>query len=122
MQNRLNKHSTRTDLASKIRTLRIAKGMTQQQFAEVLGVSRQAVMLWETGETKPSPRPYKEIEEAYEAMFFEIMGNGAAKGDMGKNYRECLRLVSGLSVSCLQSLDSSINNLLKAKTKGKIAI
>ena len=34
----------------RLKELRIEKGMTQQQLAEVLGVDRTAVMKWELGE------------------------------------------------------------------------
>lgn len=36
-------------LAEKIQTLRQEKGLSQEQLAERLGVSRQSVSKWETG-------------------------------------------------------------------------
>lgn len=41
------------DLGTKIKTLRIKQGFTQEQLAELVGVTRQAEAKWETGATAP---------------------------------------------------------------------
>lgn len=38
-----------------IRRLRRAAGLSQEELAERLGVSRQSVSLWEQGNTQPTP-------------------------------------------------------------------
>jgi transcriptional regulator with XRE-family HTH domain len=38
-----------TELASRIRTARLAQGLTQDQLARAVGVTRSAVAQWETG-------------------------------------------------------------------------
>ena len=40
-------------IASNIQETRIAAGMTQEQLAEAVGVSRQTVAKWESGDTSP---------------------------------------------------------------------
>ena len=40
-------------LSEKLQSLRRAAGLSQEQLAEQLGVTRQAVSKWETGEGKP---------------------------------------------------------------------
>lgn len=37
------------DFGNNLRLIRKEKGLTQEQFAEMLGVSRQAVSKWESG-------------------------------------------------------------------------
>lgn len=37
------------DIGKQIKTLRLAKGITQEELAQYLGVSFQAVSKWETG-------------------------------------------------------------------------
>ena len=39
-------------MGQRIRTLRQAKGLSQQELAEAVGVTKAAVMHWETGRTK----------------------------------------------------------------------
>lgn len=41
-----------TTMGHRIRTLRRAKGFSQQDLANQLGVTKAAVMHWETGRTK----------------------------------------------------------------------
>ncbi|MCL2434208.1 MAG: helix-turn-helix domain-containing protein, partial [Clostridia bacterium] len=40
-------------LGDRIQKLRKTKGWSQEQFAELLGVSRQAVSKWETDQASP---------------------------------------------------------------------
>lgn len=42
-----------TTFMNKLKLYRSQRGMTQEQVAEVIGVSRQAVAKWEKGETLP---------------------------------------------------------------------
>jgi transcriptional regulator with XRE-family HTH domain len=43
-------------------------GLTQLQFAKILGVSFQSVNRWERGKTKPLPIFLKQIEEVVKEM------------------------------------------------------
>ena len=43
------------DFVTKIKELRLAKGMTQTDVAMAVGVSLTAYRLWEIGAMKPSP-------------------------------------------------------------------
>jgi putative transcriptional regulator len=64
-----------------VRETRKCLGLTQVQFAQVLGVSFQSVNRWENGRTKPLPIVFKHIEEILRKM-----------GDRGKDLleRHCL--------------------------------
>lgn len=41
-------------MKDKIRELREAKGMTQKELADALGINQSAVARWETGENEPT--------------------------------------------------------------------
>ena len=41
---------------AQLRLARQARGLSQQQMADAVGVSRQAISLWESGEHDPSLR------------------------------------------------------------------
>lgn len=53
-------------LASNIRFLRKQENLSQEEFAERFGVSRQSVAKWESGESVPDLMKCREIAEYYD--------------------------------------------------------
>ena len=53
-------------ISSNIRYLRKSENLSQEEFAERFGVSRQSVAKWESGESSPDIRKCGEIAEHYE--------------------------------------------------------
>ncbi|MEH2238602.1 helix-turn-helix domain-containing protein [Nostoc sp.] len=51
-----------------IRDLRLAFGLTQEQFAAQLGVTYSTINRWENGRSKPSPLAMEKIEGMLEKM------------------------------------------------------
>jgi len=51
-----------------IRELRLALGLTQEQFAISLGVKYSTINRWENGHFKPSPMAIKLIEQKLDEM------------------------------------------------------
>ena len=49
--------STESENLSPLKTLRELLGMSQEQFAALIGVSTRTVSRWETGESRPSFTP-----------------------------------------------------------------
>lgn len=49
-------------LAKKIKNIRLSLRLTQEQFAQKIGVSFSTVNGWERGKRKPSPLALKQIE------------------------------------------------------------
>lgn len=43
------------NIAERIKVLRKAKGLSQEELADRIGVSRQAVSKWESGHNVPDP-------------------------------------------------------------------
>lgn len=56
-------------LEEKIMKLRKEKGLSQEEFGETIGVSRQAVSKWENGEAKPDISKVKTICEKYSLSY-----------------------------------------------------
>ncbi|MGR4072409.1 helix-turn-helix domain-containing protein [Streptococcus parasuis] len=54
-----------TQLAQQIRTLRTAKNMSQDELAEKLYISRQAVSKWENGEATPDIDKLVQLAEIF---------------------------------------------------------
>lgn len=53
-------------LTEKIQQLRKQKGMSQEQLAEKLGISRQSVSKWESGQSVPEPDKIVRISEIFD--------------------------------------------------------
>ena len=54
------------DTKDMIRRLRTEKGLSQDELAEKLFVTRQAVSRWENGETTPNPETLKQLSRLFD--------------------------------------------------------
>ncbi len=52
-------------LNERIRTLRLAKGLTLQAVADVFGISRASISSWESGTNQPDPRKLEKLAELF---------------------------------------------------------
>lgn len=59
--------------SSRLKKLREEKGLSQEEVAKIVGVSREAVTFWETGRTKPI-RKLKELSALYNVSADYILG------------------------------------------------
>jgi transcriptional regulator with XRE-family HTH domain len=59
----------------KIRTIRDAKGYSQEYMAELLGISKNAYGKIERGETKPSLHRLEQIASALDLSLEQLLGN-----------------------------------------------
>jgi len=64
-------------LQKKILEVRTKQGLTQDELAEKLSVTRQAVSRWENGETTPSLETLKSFAELFKVDICELIGIGA---------------------------------------------
>ena len=60
-------------LSEKLYTLRKQHALSQEQLAEVLGVSRQAVSKWETGQSVPDTEKLIAISEQYRISLDDLL-------------------------------------------------
>ena len=56
-------------LNEKLMKIRKAQGLSQEEFGDVIHVSRQAVSLWETGEAVPDTEKLKKIVEKFDVSY-----------------------------------------------------
>ena len=61
------------ELSEKIQKLRKKQGLTQEQFAEQLFVSRTAVSKWETGRGTPSMESLKQIANLFHITLDQLL-------------------------------------------------
>ncbi len=64
-------------LSEKIYTLRRKSGLSQEQLAEKIGVSRQAISKWEGGLSTPELDKLKALSECFQITIDELTGNQA---------------------------------------------
>ena len=62
------------DFGNRIKSLRLSRSMTQEQLAQKLGVSAQAVSRWETGATYPDITMLPMIADFFDVSMDYIMG------------------------------------------------
>ena len=68
-------------LSEKIYTLRRKNGLSQEQLAEKIGVSRQAISKWESGASIPELEKLKALSECFRVTLDELTGEEAASDD-----------------------------------------
>ena len=61
------------ELADRIQALRKTKGMSQEELADRLGVSRQAVSKWETGQSTPDLERVAGMSRLFEITVDELL-------------------------------------------------
>ena len=67
-------------LSEKIYALRRRNGLSQEQLAEKIGVSRQAISKWEGGLSTPELDKLKALSECFQVTIDELTENQAAPG------------------------------------------
>ncbi len=67
------------EIANRLAELRKQHGYNQEELAEKLGVSRQAVSKWECGESSPDTDNLIALAKVYDVSLDELLGNPAKK-------------------------------------------
>ena len=60
-----------------LKELRNNKGISQREFAQMLGVSQQTVGSWEVGRTEPDNNMLKQIADYFNVTTDYLLGHGA---------------------------------------------
>ena len=63
------------ELGNQLVNLRKTKGLSQEELAHQLGVTRQTISKWELGETAPDIREAKELSKIFNISLDELVGN-----------------------------------------------
>lgn len=79
------------ELSEKIQKLRKERGLTQEQFAEQMFVSRTAVSKWETGRGVPSVESLQMIAKFFGITLDELLGAEEVASIAGKENKENIR-------------------------------
>ena len=63
------------EIKNILKSLREGKGLTQEQMAERVKVTRQAVSRWETGETQPNTDTLKLLSHEFDVSINTLLGS-----------------------------------------------
>lgn len=78
---------------NNLKFFRKKNGYTQEQIAEKVGVSRQAIAKWERGETLPDIENLIALADIYEVTIDSIVRNVASYGNSDKGKQHVFGLV-----------------------------
>ena len=78
-------------LGERIKERRTAHGLTQEMLAQEMGVSRQAVAKWESGQSAPSSEKLIALAKLFHIPLDELIGVGTAPAASGKKTNPILR-------------------------------
>lgn len=76
-------NNTRGNIAANLRDLRTYSRMSQEDVAERIGVSRQAVAKWEAGETLPDILNCEALSDLFEVSLTDLVRHDPDKAGIG---------------------------------------
>ena len=79
------------NLSTKIYEVRKAKGMSQEKLAELVGVSRQSISKWESGETIPELERLVELSRIFEVTTDYLLKPGEIRRSWKNGRMICSR-------------------------------
>ncbi len=88
--------------AEKLSALRKAAGLSQEQLADKLGVSRQAITKWETGNGEPTLENLRAVATLFRVSFDELLG-GAIVSDKTKT--TCYESLTEYDIDAMKHFD-----------------
>ncbi len=114
-------------LGEKIYDYRKKNAMSQEILAEKLGVARQTVSNWETGETSPNPEQLKLLSQLFQVSIDELLDNQSFIKSSTSSDNSDLRKIgfeykSKTMVRGIPLIHINIGGLVPRRAKGIIAI
>ena len=100
-----------TKIGGFLKELRKEKNLTQEQFAEHLGVSGRTVSRWETGSNMPDISLLVEIAEFFDVSIPELIDGERKSGNMEQEVKEVAEKMSDYAGTEKETVIKNIKNL-----------
>lgn len=88
-------------IKDNLKSLRNISGLSQNEVAEALNVTRQTISSYETGRTEPDWETLKKLAEVYKVDLHDILYGGNTQQRKIKRIRMALYIISGVLLLCL---------------------
>ncbi|MCM1299726.1 MAG: helix-turn-helix domain-containing protein [Firmicutes bacterium] len=99
------------NFSEKLKEIRKKEGISQEQLAEKIGVSRQAITKWETGKGLPDVENMVIIAEIFKTTIDELLTDSAAKGaDSGLEDKLLYTSETVYDIDCEKHFDVNIGS------------
>ncbi|MGE5496020.1 MAG: helix-turn-helix domain-containing protein [Burkholderiales bacterium] len=79
-------------LGERIQQLRKSVGLSQEQLADLTGVSRQAISKWETDQSAPEIDKLLALSRAFSVSTDELLGNATAAKTPAQDLKESVKM------------------------------
>jgi len=93
-----------------LKGLRKEKGITQEQLAEILGISNRTISRWETGNNMPDISLLVEIAEFFDVSILEIINGERNKEKMNEEIKEVAESLSDYANTEKEKIMREIRN------------
>ena len=97
-------------IGSFLKELRKEKNLTQEQFAEQLGISNRTVSRWETGNNMPDISLLTEIAEFYDVSIPELINGERKSEEMNEDVKEVAEKMADYAVTEKANMIKDIRN------------
>ena len=101
--------------AQRLLQLRKQKGLTQEQLAQNLGVTRVAVSLWETGKREPDLEMLRKMANTFEVSIDDLSGNPVAQKSItqGEAFRIICEHIAAVEKEMTPQRDAMVEKIVK---------
>lgn len=106
------------DISERIKNLRKEKGLNQEEFGKILGISRRSISAIENGETDLSTQQVKIVSEFFNITTDYLLNGTKVKNEISETEQEIIQLVrkdADIKTTLLNILDfkkKAINNMM----------
>lgn len=101
MVSNLTKKEVEVDFSDKVRKLREGAGLTQEELAKKLGVSRPAVGMWESKRSRPRLDKMNQLADLFGVPVSELLGEAAQPNVVGTSAFVPLRTLGSVHMGDL---------------------
>lgn len=113
MENKRKKYSDgeKKKIGSRIKKIRLEKGMTLEEFGKLFDTSKSNVSMWEKGRSLPNPERMKQIAKIGDTTISELIKIDEVKPSKKLAHKETIRKVLSITLPDVDINEDALNNI-----------